>query len=91
MFRGDFSVASSGWTSGDDYGPPFYVDVDTERVGIGTTAPQSKLSITEKGGIDYGGSWGRDLGRGRNAGYPAPSAQIPAKELGTTFNYTITH
>jgi len=43
---GDFSVASSGWTSGDDYGPPLYVDVDTERVGIGTSNPGYKLDIS---------------------------------------------
>ena len=42
---GDFSVASSGWTSGDDYGPTFYVDVDTGNVGIGTTTPTHKLTI----------------------------------------------
>jgi len=43
---GDFSVASSGWTSGDDYGPPLYVDVDTERVGIGTLVLERVIQAT---------------------------------------------
>ena len=41
----DLSVASSGYTIGDDYGPTLYIDTVNDYVGIGTTAPTTKLYI----------------------------------------------